>query len=106
MTEYKLYVGRPQEVPADAQFSYYNQLHNYILLYTDNLPGGTYKEVPEDIMCQMSASERMWLSSCRMTINAQHIEQHKQEFEDLMMDLADEFEKELQMAQKITEKGK
>ena len=55
MTEkYQLYVGILQDIPDDAEFSYYDSVKRRLFLFCDREPGGNFAPVPPELWSDLT----------------------------------------------------
>lgn len=98
--EYKLYVGKLQELPEGVKYSYYNSSHEYILIYTDlKLDATKFYTVDDSLLCKLNSQERSWLQQAVVTVNAAYIRQNRNKVIDLLERLLDKYEEELKKEQ-------
>lgn len=94
---YKLYVGKVEDMPKDEKYTFYNSDSGYLLIYTESKPQGEFYEVTDELYDKLSATEKMWLMSTKMEINAQFVKLHEVELTEKMnrfvTELENEFEK-------------
>lgn len=102
--KYKLYVGPLQEIPDYAEFSYYESAKRRLFLLCDRIPEGRFAPVPDELLGEMTPTERAWLNTSCLELNRRWMETHKEEAEETANAFLDVFEEELEKeAQKARE---
>lgn len=97
MAEYKLYVGNVQQIPQGIEYSYYNNQHQYLLLFTDQeVNKDVFYEVHDELLDKLNKHEKEWLSRVKITVNAKYVSEHKDEIIDLLEEFVTRYEKELE----------
>lgn len=91
---YKLYIGRLENMPDKAEFSYYSAESKYLLVYSNAAVDGM-SEVPLVNHGKLTERERKWLLGCKTTVNLRAMKENQKEYSKLLDSLVDEFEKEL-----------
>ena len=95
---YKLYAGKLQNIPSDIKYSFYNSENQYILLYTDKKPiEGDFREVPKELLKELTPAENSWIASAKLAINAQYVKENSAKFTEALNEFADELEKQLKI---------
>lgn len=91
---YKLYIGRLENMPEKAEFSYYSAESKYLLVYSSVAIDGM-KEVPLVNHSKLTDAERKWLLGCKTTVNLRAMKENQKEYTDLLDSVLDAFEAEL-----------
>lgn len=103
---YKLYAIKTADLPQDGLKAHrysYNANGRYCLVYSDCALKEPYRLIREDIA--LTADERAWLMSCKLSINNQAMRENESEYSDLLNDFVGALEKELaEESKKIGEK--
>ena len=98
MTEkYQLYVGPLQEIPEYAEFSYYESTKRRLFLLCDRKPEGKFAPVPDELIGEMTPTERAWLNTSCLELNRRWMETHKEEAAETANAFLDAFEAELEI---------
>ena len=92
---YVLYVGRLQAIPDGVRFSFYNDEHQYLLIFSDVPPEGDFIVVGDELMESLSERELLWLLGCKATINAEHVARNGEQYIDDLYSCAEELEYQL-----------
>lgn len=109
MTEqpkYHLYAIKTADLPQNGLKAHkysYNANGRYVLVYSDCTLVEPYRVIREDIA--LTADERVWLTECKLKINAKAIKENESEYSVLLNGFAEALEKELaEESKKIGEK--
>ena len=96
--EYKLYIGKLQNIPEDVKYYFYNDTNYYILLFTDKeIKTGDFREIKKGLWDNLQPNEKMWLTSAKLSINAEYTKENISSFGKLLDDFNKEFEKQLKI---------
>lgn len=99
MTEqpkYHLYAIKTADLPQDGLKAHrysYNANGRYALVFTDSALVEPYRLIREDIA--LTADERAWLMSCKLSINNQAMRDNESEYSVFLNDFIGELEKAL-----------
>ncbi len=99
MTEqqkYYLYAIKTADLPQEGLKAHrysYNANGRYALVYSDCAFAEPYRLIREDIA--LTADERAWLMSCKLSINNQAMKENESEYGVLLNDFVGVLEKEL-----------
>ena len=93
---YVLYVGKLQALPEGVRFSFYNDQHQYLLIFAKDQPEGDFMPVDDALMSELSDREALWLLGCKATINAEHMAKNAEQYVDVLYSYTEELECQLQ----------
>ena len=106
-SKYCLYIGKIQNIPEEAKYTYYNSDNQYILLFMDKKPKiGDFRLVPAKLHKDLTTEEKKWLTSIKLLINAEYIRQNSDKFGKVLEQFADELEKQLKIEKEKADKAK
>lgn len=93
---YKLYVGKPQKLPATVKYAHYCMATNEMLVYAEEQPTEAFAEVSEEQQTRLNSEQRKWLTQCKIAINTAAMAEKTNEYTALLNGFLEEFEKELE----------
>ena len=105
LEKYKLYVGRLQPIPEDAEFSFYSSKRGYLFVFTKMEQPEGFPLLDNDHYDELSAEEKAWLESSYSRIAYEWLKTHKPNEEEVLMNFLDDVEDRLKAMREQLLKG-
>ncbi len=96
MNTYKLYATKTGEIPDGVEFSLRPYGADYLLVFTDMELDKPFIEIPPET--PLTAQERQFVTRCKLIVNKRYVDEHKDEYAEMLDSFFSELEKQLQEA--------
>ena len=104
MSTYKLYATKTGEIPDGVEFSLRPCNTDYLLVFTDKELKKPFVEIPPET--ELTEQEQAFVTRCKAIINKRHIDEHQEEYTEVLNGFLDSLEKEIKAEKKKAEEGR
>ena len=105
LKDYRLYVGRLQEIPEEVKYSFYSSRRGYLFLYTDVKMPDSFVEIDPSHCVELSTEERKWLNDVVGAIVLAWASNNTLSEEELLNSYFDDVERRLEAVREELMKG-
>lgn len=105
LKDYRLYVGRLQEIPEEVKYSFYSSRRGYLFLYTDVKMPDSFVEIDPSHYVELSTEERKWLNDVVGAIVLAWASNNTLSEEELLNSYFDDVERRLEAVREELMKG-
>lgn len=88
-------MGPLQKVPETIEFSFYDSRRGFFFVFSDYKPEGRFAIMTDELMGEMSDSERAWYDAACFAVNARWVAAHEAESAEEVERFLSQFKDEL-----------